>query len=186
MDNPATTPDVSSLTQSIARGDRSAFATFYDAWFDRLFRYAQSSTGRDESFCLDVVQDAMLKIMRSMKRFDEAAALDAWLYVVVMRCALDRIRAERRRTAREVQHAQLHGASSESRETGTERVRWLERQLAGLDPSRSLLVALRYRVGATLDHIGRVVGLGPGAVDGRLSRSLAQLRAAAQEEFDEP
>jgi DNA-directed RNA polymerase specialized sigma24 family protein len=65
-------------------------------------------------------------------------------------------------------------------------MRWLEARLAELDPSRSLLIAMRFRLGATLEHIGRVVGLGPGAVDGRIGRSLAQMRAAAQEHFDEP
>lgn len=187
MGNPATTQTLSALTQAIARGDSSAFGRFYDEWFDRLHRMARASTGRDESFCLDVVQDAMLKIMRSMKRFEDEKAFEAWLRVIVMRCALDRMRAERRRAARESSHARARTeviAVTEGHEDG--RLQWLEKKLAQLDHDRSLLLVMRFRLGATLGHIGRAVGLGPGAVDGRIGRSLAQLRAAAKENFDEP
>jgi hypothetical protein len=44
------------LTRAIARGDRDALATFYNAWFDRSYAAARRLTGRDESFCLDVVR----------------------------------------------------------------------------------------------------------------------------------
>lgn len=186
MDNPATTTTLSALTQAVAKGDSSAFARFYDEWFDRLHGIARSSTGRDESFCLDVVQDAMLKIMRSMKRFEKENELEAWLRVIVMRCALDRLRSERRRAEREAQHARTRAEVERINDAPDDRVRWLEAELAQLDTSRSLLLAMRFRLGTTLESIGRAVGLGPGAVDGRIGRSLAQLRAAAQEKFDEP
>lgn len=188
MDEPATPQSLSALTQAIAKGDPSAFACFYDEWFGRMFRMARSSTGRDESFCLDVVQEAMLKVMRSMKRFENENELRAWLRVIVMRCALDQIRCERRRRARESAHVgdRAPGAIQHDSQCGEdERAAWLEAQLAGLDAHRSLLVAMRFRLGATLERISRIVGLAPGAVDGRINRSLAQIRAAAQEEFDE-
>ncbi len=187
MDDPAAAHDVSALTQAIARGDSSAFARFYDEWFDRLHRMARLSTGRDESFCLDVVQEAMLKIMRSMKRFEDEKALEAWLGVIVRRCALDRLRAERRRARRESSYVRARSeiaSASEGREDG--RMQWIEAQIVHLDVDRSLLLAMRFRLGATLERIGRAVGLGPGAVDGRIGRSLAQIRAAAREDFDEP
>ncbi len=186
MDEPATGQVLSALTHAIAQGDSSAFGRFYDQWFDALFRMARANTGRDESFCLDVVQEAMLKVMKSMKRFDEHAELEAWLRVIVMRCALDMMRSERRRAARESTHAKVQVHSRRQTELpGDDEVAWLESQLARLDAERSLLVAMRFRLGATLGRISRVVGLAPGAVDGRINRSLARIRAAAQEELDE-
>ncbi len=185
MVDPATPADVSALTQAIADGDASAFAAFYDAWFERLAGLARTATRRDESFCLDVVQEAMMKVMRAMKRFDSEPALEAWLRTVVWRCALDRLRAERRRARREAA-ARGRRAEAETHADLDERLAWLRERLAELDPDRSLLLAMRYRLGATLEQIGRLVGRGPGAVDGRINRSLAQLRASAQENFDEP
>lgn len=186
MDDPAATQEVSALTQAIAKGDASAFACFYDAWFDRLHGMARSATGRDESFCLDVVQEAMIKIMRSMKRFENEEALGAWLRIIVLRCALDRLRADRRRAAREAGHARTRSGRQDVEREMDDRLAWLSDRLAELGPDRTLLLAMRYRLGATLEHIGRLVGLGPGAVDGRINRSLSQMRAAARESFDDP
>src|SRR5690606_3993650 len=60
---PAADNDTSlQTTSAIARGDTEAFAQFYEIWFDRLVHMTRSITGRDESFCLDVTQDAMLRI----------------------------------------------------------------------------------------------------------------------------
>lgn len=185
MDDPATRKDVSALTQAIADGDAPAFARFYDEWFDRLCRMARGATGRDESFCLDVVQEAMLKIMRSMKRIDDEKSLEAFLRVVVLRCALDLLRADRRRRTREQGHAAGRGEVERDADRDDERLAWLADRIAELDHDRSRLLALRYRLGATLEQIGRLVGLRPGAVDGRISRSLAQMRASARETFDD-
>lgn len=185
MDDPATRTDVSARTQAIADGDAPAFARFYDEWFDRLCGMARGATGRDESFCLDVVQEAMLKIMRSMKRFDDEKTLEAWLRVVVMRCSLDLLRADRRRRAREEEHAARRRDADRTDDRDDERLAWLSDRVAELDRDRSRLLALRYRLGATLDQIGRLVGLRPGAVDGRIGRSLAQIRVSAREQFDD-
>lgn len=186
MVDPATPADVSALTQAIADGDAPAFAAFYDAWFARLHGMARTATRRDESFCLDVVQEAMIKVMHAIKRFDSEDALEAWLRTIVWRCALDRLRAERRRAAREARHGRERSPSAAADGDLDERLEWLTERLAELAADRSLLLSMRYRLGATLEQIGRLVGLRPGAVDGRINRSLAQLRAAAQETFDEP
>jgi hypothetical protein len=44
---------------------------------------------------------------------------------------------------------------------------------------------MRHRLGWTLERIGAVVGLAPGAVDGRLRRIIGRLRAAGWEVRDE-
>ena len=60
-------PGSARLTAAIARGDPTAFGRFYELWFDPALALARSISGRDESFCLDVVQDCMLRVVRSMK-----------------------------------------------------------------------------------------------------------------------
>ena len=62
---------------------------------------ARQATGRDESFCLDVVQDAMMRVIRSMSEMQTEEDVTRWLRAVVMNCAYDLLRKERRRRIRE-------------------------------------------------------------------------------------
>src|SRR5262245_11860434 len=64
------------LTLAIRAGDAGAFATLYEAWFDRALALARSLTRRDESFCLDVVQDAMMRVVRALPRLEDEPALE--------------------------------------------------------------------------------------------------------------
>lgn len=177
-----------SLCASIASGNPGAFSRFYRAWFDWCATEARRTTGRDESFCLDVVQDSMMRAVRSIPALGNEGELRAWLRAVVRSCAYDRLRGERRRTAREeraVASAPLGSIESSDRELDG-RLIWLEHELRALPRDLAHLVHLRYRLGWTLARIGRTTGLSAGAVDGRVGRTIDTLQRRAKEEFHEP
>ena len=92
---------VRSLTRAIARGDTEAFGEFYEAWFDRTFAMARSVSRRDESFCLDIVQDTMLRVVRYMKPLATEESLGNWMGRAVLSATIDRLRREKRRPERE-------------------------------------------------------------------------------------
>lgn len=189
------------LCERIASGDAEAFSRFYREWFDDLLAQARRATRRDESFCLDVVQEAMMRVIRSMPVLDSPAALDRWLGAVVRSCAYDRLRREIRRAARETVVAAQSAPGAAPRTEGeppshtegdasrrheaAEQLAWLRGELASLEPDLQSLIHWRYRLGWTLERIGAAVGLKPGAVDGRLRRAASRLRARHQERFDE-
>jgi RNA polymerase sigma factor (sigma-70 family) len=172
---------VSALTSAIASGDPEALARFYSAWFDFMYTHARSLTRRDEAFCLDVVHDAMLRIIRSMRRMEREHELRRWVSAVVRSSALDRLRRESRRRRREAEARPASAAASWA-ETSS-RLEWVERQMAALDDRSAALLIMRHRLGWTLKQIGAALGLGPGAVDGRLRRVTSTLRHRAQEHF---
>ena len=84
--------DIRGLTAAIASGSTEAFAAFYEGWFDRAFRSIRTMTGFDESTCLDVVQDAMLKAATAMPPLRTESQLAAWLNSVMLNIARDRLR----------------------------------------------------------------------------------------------
>ena len=175
---------VRELTANIASGDPEAFARFYRGRFDEMYAEARRATGRDESFCLDVVQDAMIRTIRALKPLESEKHLRAWLRTVVQSCAYDRLRKEarRRRWERDATHARRAVSSDDDFD---DRLEWLRKELASLDDPQVRLLLMRYRFGWTLRRIGEHLGLKPGAVDGRLGRLVATLRRRAQENFDE-
>lgn len=181
---------IRSITEAIASGNTEAFATFYRAWFDTMYAQARNASGRDESFCLDVVQDAMLRVIKSVPAMATADDLRRWLRVVVQSCAYDRFRQETRRKAREQRAVAARGSNNSNVEVGAEedtvdRIRWLERELQSLDDRDIQLLLMRHRFGWTLKRIGQTVGLKPGAVDGRIRRVLGKLRRRAKEQSHE-
>lgn len=165
------------LTGAIASGDTEAFGRFYRDWFNRAFRYARLATGRDEAFCLDVVQDAMLRVIRSMRAMNTEQEVSNWLRAVVKSCAYDRLRKDRRRMMRESRAAD----KSECDAATAGRLAWLESELSQLDARTFPLLVLRFRFGWTLQQIGRVLGIKPGAVDGRIRRATEELRKSWNE-----
>ena len=175
---------VGELTAAVASGESEAFACLYRGRFDEMYAEARRATGRDESFCLDVVQDAMIRVIRSMKHLETEQHLRTWLRVVVQSCAYDRLRKEARRRRWEQAAADARQAASGDDDL-REKLEWLRCELASLDAPQMRLLTMRYRLGWTLRRIGDALGLKPGAVDGRLGRLTASLRRRAEETFDE-
>lgn len=172
--------DPARLTAAVASGDPDALARFYEAWFDRIYAIARRASGRDESFCLDVVQESFVKMIRKMRPL-ESDALGAWVRRVVTRTAYDMLREERRRTMREGRAAREATAHEIPAAADGERLRWLEAELATLECEEAEILLARHRFGWTLRAIGARFGLSTGAVDGRLMRITGDMRARARE-----
>lgn len=162
------------LTRAIASGDREAFARFYREWFGRVYATAKGATRRDEAFCLDVTQDAFVKMIRAMKAISTQAELAAWVRRVVLSSAYDRLRREKRMRVREARPAPLEIGDA----VPVGDVERLRKELAALDPTTAWMIDARYRLGWTLERIGRIAGMKTGAVDGRVRRGVAQLGEA--------
>jgi RNA polymerase sigma factor (sigma-70 family) len=183
---------VEKLTRAMARGEEPAITEFYRRFFDWLYRTARRVSGRDESFCLDIVQDATLRVVRTIRPVAREAQLTAWLRLIIQTTTYDALRREQRRRAREEAQAGA-GRTETSGEVGSrscaeaesrphaERLAWLRSELAALDPGLVRVLELRYGEGWTLARLGQLLGLSTGAVDGRLRRALVHLRSRAGE-----
>ncbi|MFO0875168.1 MAG: sigma-70 family RNA polymerase sigma factor [Phycisphaerales bacterium] len=210
---------IGELTRAIRAGEPAPLAELYRDRFAWALAVARRRSGRDESFCLDAVQETFLRVVRSLPAIETEAQLEAWLARTIESCVLDALRSEQRRARREARRAGVAPAApaasagrgvprpalnlddatpdaSARRETVaaprtpaprradpvTEaaeldaQVAELTPRLAKLAPRDAELVAARFRFGWTLGRIGAALGLGAGAVDGRLNRILARLR----------
>ena len=174
------------LTAAIARGDEHAFARFYDLWFDRLLAMAHACTRRDEAFCLDVVQDCMVRVVDKLPPLDSEGAVAAWLTRTVLRLAVDRLRAEARRTAREeiVAARRPEAEVADPHRPDAEQLAWLEQRLAELPAADAALLRARFVHGDTTATAGAPLALSADAAAGRIRRLVLRLKQAAKEIFD--
>jgi RNA polymerase sigma factor (sigma-70 family) len=174
------------LTAGMAAGHAQAVESFYRRYFDWLYAQARLATRRDESFCLDVVQDSVLRIARSVRRVDSEPQFRAWLRLVVQTVACDRLRSETRRHQRELVVASIRSEQVPFDEpTDTSQQHWLKEQIGRLDPQIVRMIEMRFEQSWTLGRIAAFFGLSVGTIDGRLRRALKQLKDRAIEEFDE-
>ena len=174
--------DAAQLTTRMAAGDPAAIELFYQHYFDTMYLAARHAIGGDEATCLDIVQDALLKIVRSIRPTATTEHLHAWINKVVRSVAIDGLRQRRAQLKREMatslrqsshayedEHAQVHA-----------RLIWLEERIDQLDPESRQLMTLRYKLGWTLQRIALRIGIKTGAVDGRIRRLVEQLRQQAE------
>lgn len=182
--------NVHEITSAIASASAGAaahveaFGALYDAKFDQVYAALRRRTGVDESTALDLVQDTMMRVIRHMKPFHTESELDAWLARVAMTAAYDHLRKERRRRLRELRAAAQSSKVMHAAVELDDMVEALRREIESLDHGAFDLLSMRFRAGMTLEAIGRRIGVGPGAVDGRLRRALDQLRQQFKERAD--
>ncbi|MGE0144016.1 MAG: RNA polymerase sigma factor [Planctomycetota bacterium] len=179
--------EVAQLTAAIARGDRAAFATFYEAWFERALRRLRSLCGADEHAAFDLVHDVMLKVAEKMPPLPDQRALDAWMAKAMLSTALDRRRTELRRTRRESTAARPEveeGPGLLDELCAGEQMHWVRLELSRLsDADRSMLEA-RYFGEASHARIAQGLGKTADAVSSRIRRVLASIAKRARGWFD--
>lgn len=184
---PAPSPglDVLRVTTAVRAGDAEAFGEFYEAWFDRACAIAQAITRGDEAFCLDVVQDAMLRMIRSMRPMESEERLARWVARVVHTTAIDRLRRESRRARREARASELRprGFAVPVDQELLERVAWLEAALPTVSEEERVLLTERFENEKTLEAAGAAVGLSGNVAHSRIRRALGRLRALAGKRF---
>ena len=168
-------------------GDGEAFARVYRAKFGYTLAIARSATRLDEPTCLDIVQDAWTRFVRTPPKCEHEAQLDAWLRLSVLSAARDAARREKRRRTREHASTNGHAAHDTVRDESDvdERLAWITRELDALDRETRAMLGLRFRTSMTLAQLGGMFDAAPGAAHGRIGRALAHLRDRAQEVFRE-
>ena len=93
--------DDARLVARIASGDEAAFVTAYDRHAGFVFGSVVRFLG-DRETAAEVVQDAFLTLWRRARQFDvRSGSLLTWLLAIARNRAIDRLRAEGRRPARD-------------------------------------------------------------------------------------
>jgi RNA polymerase sigma-70 factor (ECF subfamily) len=167
------------LTRAVSRGDRAALERFYTARFDGVYAAARRVTGRDEAFCLDVVQEVMLKVARKMRPMRTAEELERWIWRVVRTTSADLLKMDRRRAARESRRrVPSPPPRPDAAALAAEAAERIALGLSRLPEAEAALVVQRAARERTLADLAADTGTTPGAVHGRVRRAVAKLAKA--------
>lgn len=175
--NPAGPPDQVSerLVLRCQLGDLDAIDELVERWHTPLWRYVLAVTG-DPDHGEEILQDAWLRILRSLDRLEDPQRLRAWIFTIVRRTFLDHLRT-RYRTP---DHAPLDDRAdlaSEEPAFSWEETADLHRALLALAPIDRDAVTLFYLRGLDLREVSEVLSVPAGTVKSRLHRARRTLRS---------
>ena len=130
------------------------------------FRHGAAAILRDRDAAHDAVQDGFAEALRSRAQY-RGGSLEAWVWRIVLRKALDLRRARRADPLDDdLPEAVLESAHDPE----------LAAAIRGLPPRRRLVVFLRYYADLSYDEIARTAGISAGTVAATLTQAHDELR----------
>jgi RNA polymerase sigma-70 factor, ECF subfamily len=176
--------DLDVLLSRVGRGDRAAFERLYDALSPVVFGVARQVV-RDRQMAEDIAQEVMVEVWRQAPRFDPSKGRAAgWVVTIAHRRAVDRVRSEQARTAREdrVSHSNPTtstgdvGANIEDQEVRAS----LADGLSLLTSSQREAITLAFYEGRTHQEVAHLLSIPLGTAKTRIRDGLIRLRDAVE------
>ncbi|MGD9597196.1 MAG: RNA polymerase sigma factor [Steroidobacteraceae bacterium] len=93
--------DDRALVARLLTGDEHAFRSFFDGYFDRLYRFALSRTAGRADVAEEAAQRAMCRAVRALSQYRGEAALFTWLAQICRNELADLVEAAQRSAQRE-------------------------------------------------------------------------------------
>jgi RNA polymerase sigma-70 factor (ECF subfamily) len=182
------------LVELCQAGDRQAFEEIFTLYRDDVFRFAYLVV-RDANLAQDVVQEAFLKVFRSIGRFQHRSSFKSWLYRIAVNEAITLLR--RRKIKEELDPmpdaASGQGMVQNARDWQPEEAvleseerHILRGAIDHLDPVHRSVVVLKYFHEFSDTEIGAIIGCPPGTVKSRLHKARELLRQSMARQMGRP
>lgn len=172
-----------SLIDAAQKGQRYALLKLAEELHDPVYRaLGRLFPSHSEDVVEDVAQDAFIRILGNLSRFDPqgTASFTTWAVTIAMRVGLDSIRKRRRNLLREVSMVDTESMDPqpgpESIAASHQVARQVEVAMDGLTPEQRSVLILRACHGLTYAEIAEALAIEPPAVRSRLQRARAALR----------
>lgn len=167
-----------------------AWRTFYDAYFDRLWRYLLVVAAGNEDVAREALQAALVRITRHIKIFRHEDVLWSWLTVLAHSAYADENKKRRRYFSfleRFARHADVENDGAKDNQADERLKLLLERQVASLPQDEQKLVGQKYFARRSVREIAGEWQMTEKAVESKLSRIRRKLKEAMLAELkDEP
>lgn len=177
------------LLARLVAGDDAGLAEAYDAFAELVLGVARRVTG-ETSASEDVVQEVFVHLWQHPDQVDLGrCSLRGWLSVLAHRRAVDWVRREERRRAREERAGRdteivldPGGVDLADWVAVVDRVSRARRAVESLPPEQRRAVELAYVEGCTYRQVGERLGIPEGTAKSRLRLGLAKLASTVEGE----
>ena len=162
------------------QGDPAAFAQLIESHQERLYRFLLRTTNQTE-LVEDAVQDAFIRVLKNIDRFDERYRFSTWLFTIARRLLLNSLQKKRPLNAGDW----LDAASSSVMELSDETTDASDREFAAeildgametLTPHQREIVILYHHKGKTVHQVAEHLGMPEGTIKSHLHRARRRMR----------
>lgn len=178
------------LIARAASGDGVAFSDLMAMHEGRMYAVALRMCGNRED-AQDCLQDAMIRIYRSIAGFKAQSSFSTWVYRITMNTCLDELRRRKVRGATSLDGLLDSGWSPsdeddvpEKHAIASEQRRMLDQAIAELPEDMRAAVVLRDIQGFSYDEIAEALTANIGTVKSRISRGRERLRQILKEHME--
>jgi len=174
--------DAELLRRYAEEKSEAAFAEVVSRHLDLVYSAALRRLGGDAGAATDVTQQVFIALARRAKGLARGVVLPAWLYATTRNIAVDFVRAERRRRARE-QKAHTMNKLASNPPSAAETADWeqlrpmLDEMMDELRDGDREVVLLRFFARRPFAEIGAALDVSEDAARMRVERALGKLRA---------
>jgi RNA polymerase sigma-70 factor (ECF subfamily) len=174
------TGDLDAMLRRVARGDREAFAKFYDSTRARVFGLVLRVL-RDPGYAEETAQDVFIQVWRTAAGYDarQGSAL-AWLMTLAHRRAVDRVRAEQSASRRDARYGATNVETAADVVADAAILRDEQRQVAdclgALSDLQRQAIEMAYYDGLTYVQVSERLSTSLGTIKSRMRDGLRSLR----------
>ena len=164
-----------------------AWRTFYDAYFDRLWRYLLVVAAGNEDAAREALQGMLVRVTRHIKIFRDENIFWSWLTVVARSAFADETKKRRRYFSfldRFTRHASVALDGANDRRADERLKNSLERHVALLPSDERTLVEQKYYARRGVREIADELQTTEKAVESKLSRVRRKLKNAVLAELN--
>ena len=173
----------------MAGGDEMAWRTFYNAYFDRLWRYLLVVAQGNEDVAREALQLALVRVTRHVKVFPDENTFWSWLTVVARTAFADENKKQRRYLSfldRFTSQAGVELDGTTDPHADEQLGNLLENHVKLLPPDEQRLVELKYFRRRAVREIADELRTTEKAVESKLSRIRKKLKDAMLAQLNEP
>ena len=166
--------ELTELAVAARDGDTNALAVLLGRLQSEVWRYCASMLGVEDAD--DVAQDAMIRVVTSVGRYEASAPARVWVMSVVRHTCLDWLRSSYRRKAL------MERVQRQATERGRSEHGWTETAdlLTQLDPDRREAFVLTQLLGYSYDLAAETCGCAVGTIRSRVARARIDLLTAVK------
>ncbi|HBU79934.1 MAG TPA: RNA polymerase sigma-70 factor, partial [Muricauda sp.] len=164
--------------EAIQKGDRKAFKTVIEFYYNEIYWYAKSLS-RNEALAKDLVQEAFFKLWKKRDNIKKGTILKGWLYKSVRNNFLDHVKKYKKETYFfETTYAETLDLviEREYQEDLKHKVELVEKEIEQLPKKCNQVFKLSKKEGLTNTEIAEHFGISIKTVEGHLTKALKILR----------
>jgi RNA polymerase sigma factor (sigma-70 family) len=162
------------VTAGMADGNEFAYRRFYNACFDKLYRYLLLRTRGDEDLARELAQLVLLRVVRYIQPFTGERVFWAWLYQLCRSAQVDWLRRNGKTVPEEF--VELWQEQTGAQDTDEELFEQMEISMETLEPAERDLLRLAYFEGLPQQAIADQLQSTPKAIESKLARIRKKLR----------